>query len=120
MCGKLWCFDGGTADGHKPPSAVYAKNSAGETKEMRAPSACAGDCEDPDRTTWTADDVEDGDGAGATGAKPKEFPAEERNAAGEEAKMRKTSKRELLRIARRRQRNVLCDVMLSARQCETG
>jgi hypothetical protein len=33
--------------------------------------------------------------------------------------MRKTQGRELLRIARRRQRDVLCDVMLSARQCET-
>jgi hypothetical protein len=36
-----------------------------------------------------------------------------------EAKMRKTQRRELLWIARRRQRDVLCDVMLSARQCET-
>ncbi len=37
--------------------------------------------------------------------------------------MRKTKKRELLRIARRRQRNVLCDVMLnarSARQVDAG
>jgi len=33
--------------------------------------------------------------------------------------MRKTERRELLRVARRRQRDVLCDVMLSARQCET-
>lgn len=33
--------------------------------------------------------------------------------------MRKTQRRELLRIARRRQRDVPCDVMLSARQCET-
>ena len=33
--------------------------------------------------------------------------------------MRKTHRREQLRIARRRQRDVLCDVMLSARQCET-
>ena len=33
--------------------------------------------------------------------------------------MRRTHRRELLRIARRRQRDVLCDVMLSARQCET-
>src|SRR5260370_4339852 len=33
--------------------------------------------------------------------------------------MRKTQRRELLRIARRRQRDVLCDVMLSAQQCET-
>jgi hypothetical protein len=33
--------------------------------------------------------------------------------------MRKTYRRELLRVARRRQRDVLCDVMLSARQCET-
>src|SRR5260370_40960636 len=33
--------------------------------------------------------------------------------------MRKTQRRELPRIARRRQRDVLCDVMLSARQCET-
>ena len=33
--------------------------------------------------------------------------------------MRKTQRRELMRIARRRQRDVLCDVMLSARQCET-
>jgi hypothetical protein len=33
--------------------------------------------------------------------------------------MRKTQRRGLLRIARRRQRDVLCDVMLSARQCET-
>jgi len=32
--------------------------------------------------------------------------------------MRKVQKRELIRIARRRQRDVLCDVMLSARQCE--
>ena len=33
--------------------------------------------------------------------------------------MRKTYRGELLRMARRRQRDVLCDVMLSARQCET-
>ena len=33
--------------------------------------------------------------------------------------MRRSHRRELLRIARRRQRDVLCDVMLSARQCET-
>ncbi len=33
--------------------------------------------------------------------------------------MRKTQRREVLPIARRRQRDVLCDVMLSARQCET-
>src|SRR5258707_11967520 len=39
--------------------------------------------------------------------------------AGKEARMRKTQRREPPRIARRRQRDVLCDVMLSARQCET-
>jgi hypothetical protein len=33
--------------------------------------------------------------------------------------MRKTQRRLLKRIRRRRQRDVLCDVMLSARQCET-
>src|SRR6266704_4291956 len=33
--------------------------------------------------------------------------------------MRKSQRREVLPIARRRQRDVLCDVMLSARQCET-
>jgi hypothetical protein len=33
--------------------------------------------------------------------------------------MRKTRRRGLKRVARRRQRDVLCDVMLSARQCET-
>jgi hypothetical protein len=33
--------------------------------------------------------------------------------------MRKRQRRELLRIARRRHRHVLCDVMLSAQQCET-
>jgi hypothetical protein len=33
--------------------------------------------------------------------------------------MRKTRRGGLKRIARRRQRDVLCDVMLSARQCET-
>jgi hypothetical protein len=33
--------------------------------------------------------------------------------------MRKTQRRELIQVARRRQRDVLCDVMLSARQCET-
>ncbi len=33
--------------------------------------------------------------------------------------MRTTRRRGLKRIARRRQRDVLCDVMLSARQCET-
>src|SRR5216684_4355875 len=39
--------------------------------------------------------------------------------AEKEEKMRKIRRRELLRIAGRRQRDVLCDVMLSARQCET-
>jgi hypothetical protein len=33
--------------------------------------------------------------------------------------MRRTQRRELSGVARRRQRDVLCDVMLSARQCET-
>ena len=33
--------------------------------------------------------------------------------------MRKTRRRALKQITRRRQRDVLCDVMLSARQCET-
>ena len=33
--------------------------------------------------------------------------------------MLRTQRRELMGIARRRQRDVLCDVMLSARQCET-
>ena len=33
--------------------------------------------------------------------------------------MRETRRRALKRITRRRQRDVLCDVMLSARQCET-
>ena len=33
--------------------------------------------------------------------------------------MRRTQRRELIRVARRRQRDVLCDVMLSARQCGT-
>ena len=33
--------------------------------------------------------------------------------------MQKTQRREFVRIARRRQRDVLCDAMLSARQCET-
>ncbi len=33
--------------------------------------------------------------------------------------MRKIQGRELSRIARRRQRDVLCEVMLSARECET-
>src|SRR5258708_31944445 len=37
----------------------------------------------------------------------------------EEVAMRKTKRRLLKRIRRRRQRDVLCDVMLSARQCET-
>jgi hypothetical protein len=40
-------------------------------------------------------------------------------AAETEAKMRKAQRSELIRVARRRQRDVLCDVMLSARQCET-
>src|SRR6266566_9770921 len=33
--------------------------------------------------------------------------------------MRKTQRREVLPIARRRQRDVLCDLMLSASQCDT-
>jgi hypothetical protein len=33
--------------------------------------------------------------------------------------MRKTRRRGLKRVARRRQRDVLCDVMLGARECET-
>src|SRR5258705_12883455 len=40
-------------------------------------------------------------------------------AAEKEAKMLRTQRRELMGVARRRQRDVLCDVMLSARQCET-
>jgi hypothetical protein len=40
-------------------------------------------------------------------------------AAERETKMRKTQRRELVQVSRRRQRDVLCDVMLSARQCET-
>jgi hypothetical protein len=40
-------------------------------------------------------------------------------AAGEEAVMRKTRRRGVKRIARRRQRDVLCDVMLTARECDT-
>jgi hypothetical protein len=39
--------------------------------------------------------------------------------AGEEAVMRKTRRRGARRIARRTQRGILCDVMLSARDCET-
>ncbi|HKV64419.1 MAG TPA: hypothetical protein VJO16_21105 [Candidatus Acidoferrum sp.] len=33
--------------------------------------------------------------------------------------MRRTQRSELIRVVRRRQRDVLCDVMLSARQCAT-
>ena len=40
-------------------------------------------------------------------------------AAEKEAKMRRTQRRKLIQVARRRQRDVLCDVMLSARQCGT-
>ena len=38
---------------------------------------------------------------------------------GKEAAVRKIQKREAERMPRRRQRDVLCDVMLAARQCET-
>jgi hypothetical protein len=40
-------------------------------------------------------------------------------AAERETKMQKTPRRELIQAARRRQREVLCDVMLSSRQWET-
>lgn len=41
------------------------------------------------------------------------------NASETEANMRRTQRSELIRVVRRRQRDVLCDVMLSARQCAT-
>src|SRR6266849_11115858 len=49
----------------------------------------------------------------------KVFPLRSERRRERRGKMRRTHRRELLRIARRRQRDVLCDVMLSARQCET-
>ena len=100
---------------------------------LAACSACAGDYEDPERTAWVTDggEVED---VGATRTEKEEFPAESQRA-GQEATMRNTRKRLEKRsvvwgtrpmkgrpatAGRRRQRDVLCDVMLSASQCEKG
>ncbi len=44
---------------------------------MRACSACAGDYEDPDRTAWTPNDVDDGERDPAPRTNTEEFPAEE-------------------------------------------
>jgi len=46
---------------------------------LRACSACAGDYEDPDRTSWPSDDAGEGDddpGEGEAEAAAEEFPAE--------------------------------------------
>jgi hypothetical protein len=58
---------------------VYLISGANATLEMHACSACAGDYEDPDRTTWTpADEEDDERGGGAPRETPEEFPAEDR------------------------------------------
>ena len=44
---------------------------------MRACSACAGDYEDPDRTAWTPNDVDDEERSPAPRTNTEEFPAEE-------------------------------------------
>jgi hypothetical protein len=77
-CEKVWRLDGGTADRHELPRAVYSIHGADATMtmEIRACSACAGDYEDPDRTAWTPDDAEDEDDGDASRATKEEFPAE--------------------------------------------
>jgi len=52
-------------------------NGATGTNEMRACSACAGDYEDPDRTAWTPNDVDDEERDPAPRTNTEEFPAEE-------------------------------------------
>lgn len=76
-CGKLWRPNGGTANRHGVPGAVYSINGAGGRNELRACSACAGDYEDPDRTAWTPDDAEDEERDVTRHPCTEEFPAEE-------------------------------------------
>lgn len=76
-CGKVWRQESGPAARHEMLAGAYSGTGEGGAKELRACSACAGDYEDPDRTAWTPDDVEDEERDDAPGATTEEFPAEE-------------------------------------------
>ena len=76
-CGKVWRQKHETAARHEARAGVCAVNGAGGTNEMRACSACAGDYEDPDRTAWTPNDVDDEERDPAPRTNTEEFPAEE-------------------------------------------
>ena len=76
-CGKLWRQEYLAADRREVQGAAYSINGAGGANEMRACSACAGDYEDPDRTAWTPNDVDDEERDPAPRTNTEEFPAEE-------------------------------------------
>jgi len=76
-CGKVWGQEHETAARHEARVGVYTSNGAGGTNAMRACSACAGDYEDPDRTAWTPNDVDDEERDPAPCTNTEEFPAEE-------------------------------------------
>ena len=67
----------GSAAERNARDTVYSIPGAIGASEMRACSACAGDYEDPERTAWTPDDVEDPEVGDAPAATAEEFPAEE-------------------------------------------
>ena len=76
-CGKVWRQGHETAARPETRAGVYTINVAARTNEMRACSACAGDYEDPDRTAWTPNDVDDEERDPAPRTNTEEFPAEE-------------------------------------------
>ncbi len=76
-CAKLWRQELEPGDRHEAQGGGYSINGDGGTNEMRACSACAGDYEDPDRTSWAPDDGEDEERADARRASKEEFPAED-------------------------------------------
>ena len=76
FCASLAALSSGTG-------LVNAEIAAGESglrlPGLRVCSACAGDYEDPDRTTWiekTADGEGDEEDAGEHGASENEFPVQ--------------------------------------------
>ena len=76
-CGKVCRQGHETAARPETRAGVYTINGAARTNEMRACSACAGDYEDPDRTAWTPNDVDDEERDPAPCTNTEEFPAEE-------------------------------------------
>jgi hypothetical protein len=74
-CEKLWRPDRDAMHRNALQGEVYGVSAA---RKMRACSACAGDYEDPDRTTWVTDGEEEDEPGSAPRETTIEFPDEDR------------------------------------------